>query len=128
MKKILIVGLTLIGLVGTGWVFAERVLATEAVDVFDEACEERQQERQTQMEAKLDEAVGDGVITAEQKQALLDKRAEMQQEREQKREETKTWREESGIDFEALAPYKSGYGGKGFGPGPGKMHSGFGGF
>ena len=128
MKKILIVGLTLIGLVGTGLVFANNALATEAVDVFDEKHQERQQERQTQMEANLDEAVGDGVITAEQQQTLLDKRAEMQQERAQKREEMKTWREESGIDFEALAPYHAGYGGKGFGPGPGKIHGGFGGF
>ena len=121
MKKILIAGLALMGLVGTGWVFANNALATEAVDVFDETCEERQQERQTQMEAKLDEAISDGVITADQKQLLLDKRAEMQQEREQKREEMKTWREESGIDFKALAQYKGDRGGHGLG----KMH-GFG--
>ena len=145
MKKILIVGLALIGLVGTGWVFTERVLATEAdafnqpvvdklverfdlneeevVGVFDEMHQERQQERQAQMEAGLDDAVAAGVITSDQKQALLDKQAEMQEKHEQLREEMKTWRDESGIDFEALAPYHVGCGGRGFG----KMH-GFGGF
>ncbi len=125
MKKILIVGLALIGLVGGGWVFADRALATETVAVFDEVHQERQQERQAQMTERLDEAVADGVITRDQKQALLDKHAEMREKHEQLREEMHQWREESGIDFEALAPYKGGCGGRGFGPG--RMR-GFGGF
>lgn len=99
--------------------------------VFDEARQEQQQQlqeqRRAQMEKRLDEAVGDGVITAEQKQALLDKDAEMQTKYEQLREEMQQWQEQSGIDFEALAPYHIGCGGRGSGPGPGKMH-GFGGW
>ena len=138
MKKILVVGLALIGLVGvvTGAdAFNQPVVdklvekfdlnEDEVVGVFDEIHQERLQQKQEQMEAGLDEAVAAGVITSDQKQALLDKQAEMQQEREQQREEMRQWREESGIDFEALAPYKGGCGGRGFGPG--ERH-GFGGF
>lgn len=95
----------------------------EVAGVFDEVRQERLQQRQEQIAARLDEAVEDGVITAEQKQALLDKQAEMQEKHEQLREEMKAWMESSGIDFEALAPYKGGCGGRGFG----KMR-GFGGF
>lgn len=143
MKKILIVGLTLIGLAGVGWVFAHRALATEAatfnpsvVDklvekfglnedevagIFDEARRERQQQmqeqRRTEMEKRLDEAVNDGVITADQKQALLDKQTEMQEKHQQLREEWQQWWEQSGIDLDALAPYYFGCGGRGFGRG-----------
>ena len=95
----------------------------EVTGVFDEVQQEVQQERQTQrraqMEAKIDEAVSDGVITADQKQALLDKDAEMQEKYQQLREEWQQWQEQSGIDFEALAPYHFGGcgGGRGFGRG-----------
>jgi len=99
----------------------------EVTGVFDEVRQEVRQERQAQrraqMEARLDEAVGDGAITAEQKQALLDKQAEMQEKHQQLREKGRQWREQSGIDFEALAPYHAGCGGRG----SGKMH-GFGGW
>lgn len=108
MKKILIVGLTLIGLAGAGWVFASNALATEEH-------QEHRQARQEQIAERLDEAVADGVITPDQKQALLDKRAEMQEKREQLREEMRTWMDENGFDCEALAPYRIGYGGRGSG-------------
>lgn len=103
----------------------------EVTGVFNELQEERQQQRQADMESKLDEAVNDGVITAEQKQVLLDKYAEMQKIQEQlnqKRKEMQQWMENSGIDFEKLAPYRIGFGGPGFGRlGFGRGH-GFGGF
>lgn len=134
MKKILIVGLILVGLAGvvTGAdAFNQPVVdklverfnlnEDEVAGVFDEARQERRQEmqeqRQEHMEERLDEAVGDGVITADQKQALLNKRAEMQEKREQLREEMRTWMDENGFDCETLAPYCVGYGGRGFGPG-----------
>ena len=49
------------------------------------------------MEARLDRAVNDGVITANQKQALLNKHAEMQGKRNQMREEMQKWMEEKTI-------------------------------
>lgn len=95
----------------------------EVTGVFDEVFKERQQQRQAYMEKRFDEAVKDGVITADQKQALLKKQAEMQEKQKQMREEMQKWMEESGIDFGKLAPYRVGFGGKGFGRG-----HGFGGF
>lgn len=95
----------------------------EVTGVFDEMQQERQQERKAYMEGRFDEAVKDGVITADQKQALLNKHAEMQQKQTQLREEMKTWMEQSGIDFEKLAAYRVGFGGPGFaGPGFGRGH------
>ncbi len=76
-------------------------------------------EMQERQEEGLDEAVADGVITAEQRQMLLDHHAEMEAEREQRRAEREEWREQSGIDFEALRDYGGGcgMGGKGGGHG-----------
>jgi polyhydroxyalkanoate synthesis regulator phasin len=99
----------------------------EVTGVFDEMQQERQQERQAQMESRLDEAVKDGVITTEQKQALLQKQVEWQERQREMMEERQKWMEESGIDFEKLAPYRVGFGGKGFGRGFGPGHP-FGGF
>jgi len=89
----------------------------EVTGVFDELHQERMQKMQANMEAGFNEAVEDGVITAEQKQALLDKKTEMQEKHQQLKEEMKIWMEDSGINFEALAPYKVGCGGRGFGKG-----------
>lgn len=90
----------------------------EVTGVFDEVWEERQQKMQAYMESRLDEAVKDGVITAEQKEAFLKKQAEWQEKQRQLREEMRKWMEESGIDFEKLAPYRIGFGGpRGFGKG-----------
>jgi hypothetical protein len=85
----------------------------EVKDVFDEAREERRQIWEQNREQRLDQAVEDGVITAEQKQALLEKYAEMQTEKQQHKEEMHEWFEEQGIDHEALMQY-GGFGGKGF--------------
>lgn len=91
----------------------------EVKSVFEEVRQERQQQRQKFIETRLDEAVKDGVITAEQKQALLNKNAEMQEKQRQMNEERRKWMEESGIDFEKLAPYRVGFGGRGFRQGHG---------
>ncbi len=69
---------------------------------------EKRAVRQAEQEEKLSEAVTDGVITDEQKQAIIDYRSEMHEDREQKRAENQTWMEESGIDHEALREYTGG--------------------
>lgn len=89
----------------------------EVTGVFDEMRQEREQQRQAYMEQRLDEAVKDGVITSQQKEAFLKKQAEWQEKQRQMWEEMRKWREESGIDFEKLAPYRVGFGCRGFGKG-----------
>jgi hypothetical protein len=88
------------------------------VDEGDEALSEVKAEHFAQMqeskEDKLNQAVTDGVITEEQKQALLDKHQEMWQgwkaEKEQYQKDMQTWYEEQGIDHEALMEYMGGFG------------------
>ena len=65
-------------------------------------------------EDRLIRAVSDGVITKEQKQALLDKWGEKKTHREEHRAEIQAWFEEQGIDTKALHDY-GGFGHKGFG-------------
>lgn len=57
------------------------------------------------MEERLNQAVDDGVITAEQKEALSSKFAQLQQKREQHQAELEAWFKEQGIDPKALTPY-----------------------
>lgn len=103
----------------------------EVQQVFDEARGERQEQMKAKFEERLEQAVADGKITAEQKQLILAKQAEMQanrgqwqdltpEERKAKmgehKEEMKTWAEENGLD---LSQFKL------IGPGGG-MKGGFG--
>jgi len=78
---------------------------------------DHQEKRQAQISTNLDKAVTDGVITAEQKQKILDKHLQMKQERGQKRQEMQQWEEENGIDMSKLREY-------GIGNGQGKLHRG----
>lgn len=82
--------------------------------VFDAVHEERQQEMQEsasrRSEEKLNKAVEDGVLTQEQKDALMQKMQEHSGERQQNREEMQTWFEEQGIDETKLHEYL-GFGG-----------------
>jgi hypothetical protein len=89
----------------------------EVNQAVDEFRQERQNEMQARHEERLQEAVEDGVITEEQKQALLNKHEEMRQEREKKWAEMRDWMEESGIDFQALKEYGVGQVGLGCGGG-----------
>jgi hypothetical protein len=82
-------------------------------EVFDEIRADHFAQKQTMLEEGLNEAVADGVITEEQKQALLDKKAEMRTHKEEHRQEMQAWFEEEGIDHEALMQY-GGFGRKGF--------------
>ncbi|MGD9129925.1 MAG: hypothetical protein PVJ09_05555 [Candidatus Woesebacteria bacterium] len=90
----------------------------EVQSVFDEERAEHQQAMQARLEEKLGQAVTDGKITAEQKDAILAKHAEMQSKREALKDlspeerkakmqefhqEMKTWAEENGIALSSFA-------------------------
>lgn len=102
---------------------------SEVQQVFDEEHAERKAQMRTRLEERLSEAVTEGEITEEQKQAILDKHDEMhnkmealkdsdlthKQRHEQMRafhEEMKAWAEEEGLDMKDLM-----FIGKGFGKG-----------
>ena len=93
----------------------------EVQQVFDEEHQYKMQQRKQRFEDRLTIAVADGVITAEQKQALLQKMAELRpdaaemkelsfaerrQLHKQHREEMKAWVEANGIDLKALFPLR----------------------
>ncbi len=138
-KKILIpaIALSVLGFVvayGTGKVAAQTTgrnglmdriverfnLNEDEVDAtIEEYRNEKREQNWSDREAKLQQAVEDGVITAEQKQMLINKHQEMWEERGQHREEMQKWMEESGINFEALREYGCGMMGQ-------KMGRGFG--
>lgn len=89
---------------------------------LDSIKSERQAERQQEISESLDKAVSDGVITAEQKQAWLDKQTELEKQREQERVEMQQWLTDNGIDESKLQSYLSkGMGGMGGGMGHGRM-------
>jgi competence protein ComGC len=84
--------------------------ANEVVTTFNELREEHRTQMRAEREERLNQAVADGVITEEQKQALIQKQEEMQAEMEQHREEMDAWFEKQGIDRDALSNY-GGFGG-----------------
>lgn len=91
----------------------------EVAEFFSKSREERREIRRVQKEEGLSKAVTDGIISEEQKSALLERHSQMEKRRMQSRKDMLEWKEESGIDFEKLSDY--GIGGKqGFGSGKGK--------
>jgi NADH dehydrogenase/NADH:ubiquinone oxidoreductase subunit G len=97
----------------------------EVEQVFNEARQEKNQEMQARQEEKLGQLVSEGKLTEEQKQTIIAKKQELQQNRpdfdsmseEERRaqkqahqEEIKAWAEENGIDMHLII---------GFGNGPG---------
>lgn len=90
----------------------------EVKEVFDEVRADHFARMQESKEERLNRAVNDGVISEEQKQALLEKHQEMWQERkeerEQHREEMDAWFEQEGINHEELMEYIGGFGRRGF--------------
>ena len=112
--------------------------------VFKENREERKQEMEDRYNSMLDEAIENGEITEDQKNLILEKRAELEKEREANREKMKdnngekpsdeemeamkeerdaerkaleSWAEEKGIDVKYLMGM-DGHGGKGGFGGP----------
>lgn len=95
--------------------------AGEVEKVIEEVRNEKQQEMKARREERLNEAVKAGIITEEQKKALLDKEDEWFKKQTQLMDERRRWMEQSGIDFQKLAPYyRRGFGGKFGGRGVGK--------
>jgi len=84
----------------------------EVQKVIDEEMQERERQRFSLLEEKLNQAVKDGVISEEQKKALLGRWQNKWQERRRIREEERKWLEENKIDWQKLGPY---LGGMGFG-------------
>jgi len=101
--------------------FAERfdLDPDEVMDFMEELKEERRAEMEAKFEEKLDELVENGDITDEQKQAILDKKEEMEAFRSdledmtvadareamaEMREELKDWAEENEIGLKYLFP------------------------
>jgi hypothetical protein len=81
-------------------------LNKDDVDVFmEETMQERQQERQQESEKGLQQAVDDGVITSEQKDAISAKHQEVAGQRQQNREEMDQWFADQGIDHDAISKY-----------------------
>ena len=86
---------------------------------MDQIRTEHQVERKAEVSTKLDQAVTDGVITAEQKQKIEDKLADNQANRGnaqgqkgKNREVMEQWYKDNGIDFEKIHDY-IGFGGHG---------------
>lgn len=80
--------------------------AAEVEETFNQMREERREGRQLQWEERLDQAVSDGQISQEQKEALLAKKAEMLAKRGEDREtchqEMTEWLEQNGLDPDLL--------------------------
>lgn len=144
MKKVITAGLAVLTLAGSGMIASQAMASEteaqgpmtaiveristkfglnqdEVQSVFTQVREERQADRAAEQEQHLDQLVSDGEITAEQKQLILDKMAEMQSSREEDRDsqrdlsredrqaemearraEMDAWAEENGIDLEHL--------------------------
>lgn len=86
------------------------VSEAEVKEAFDEVHADRFAQKHTLYEEWLDQAVTDGAITQEQKQALLDKWEEHKVHKTEHKEEMEAWYEAEGIDMEALGAYKKGLG------------------
>jgi hypothetical protein len=101
--------------------FAERfdLDPDEIMDFMEELKEEKAAEMEAKFEERLDDLVEDGDITSEQKQDILDKKAEMESFKESledmtvaeareafkdKKEELKDWAEENDLELKYLFP------------------------
>lgn len=73
--------------------------------VFDAIHDERQSEMEAKREEKLTQAVKDGVITEDQKNALLVKMEDHAGQRQERAEEMQKWFSDQGIDHTKLRSY-----------------------
>ncbi len=79
---------------------------------LDDTRKEHQEARKAEVSANLDQAVKDGVITADQKQKFLDRQAQMQGQRQKNRGENQQWAQDNGIDMSKLRSYLGNDGGR----------------
>ena len=105
---------------------------SEVETLFQEERDARQAQRQADFEQRLNQALADGQITAEQKQLILEKHTQLQSQRqaqaenwqelepeerkelmETHRQELQNWAEENGIDIKFFQQGKSGQAGRG---------------
>jgi flagellar biosynthesis GTPase FlhF len=86
----------------------------EVQTVFEESRGQRGEQAQVRQEERLNQAVSEGVLSEDQKQALQTKHEEMRQEREVNREAHKTemdqWFSDNGIDHQAMMEHIGGPG------------------
>lgn len=103
--------------------FAEKlgVKESQVETAMQELKAEKMAAMKDKQEESLQKAVDDGVITAEQKDALITKKEEMRQKREAEKTEMEAWLLEQGIDREVLKKYQIQGKEGGFGK---KMHKG----
>lgn len=73
--------------------------------VFDAVRDEKQAEMKAKREERLSQAVKDGVLTEDQKTALLSKMEEHLSEKKENREEMQSWFKSQGIDETKLREY-----------------------
>lgn len=124
----LIVGTGVLGLTGLKNVYADDETKTgfppmiqdlverfnlnedEVTQFVEEKRTERQQERKTELEEKLNQAVSDGKLTQEQKDTLFSMMEENMQNRHQNREEIHNWAQENGVDLRELGLGRKGSG------------------
>ena len=76
---------------------------------------EHQAEEKAARDAKLDQAVEDGVLTEDQKTTLIQKRDQMREQMQQQRQEMQQWMKDQNIDADKLHQYQSGGAGMGRG-------------
>jgi hypothetical protein len=74
----------------------------EVQAVFDEERDARMAERTAEMSDRLQDAVDDGDITADQKKLIETKLAEVQKKRDAEREALQTWADDNNIDMRYL--------------------------
>ncbi|OQB06456.1 MAG: hypothetical protein BWY19_00268 [bacterium ADurb.Bin212] len=87
-------------------------------NAMEEIRSDQQAEMKSRQEERLQEAVDDGKITAEQKQLLLDRQTAMEEAREARRAENQKWMEDNGFNEDTLREYGISFG-EGMGRGPG---------
>ncbi len=77
----------------------------EVEEVFDEVYREHLREIRRFKEDRLNQAVKDGVITEDQKDAIISKMDELIEKRQKERKELEDWFKEQGIDIKKLGKY-----------------------
>lgn len=124
-KVLLIPALALVGLVGYTTIaqaqdsvkpsmahdLASKLGVSEdkVTGAFDEMHTERETEMKSREEARLQQLVDEGTITADQKLAISAKRDEIAKRHEEERKELQEWADNLGIDMSMVGPIGMGH-------------------